>query len=36
MSSKEFTALLNLTPDQRAVLDTLVRQTAITISADRP
>jgi hypothetical protein len=31
MSSEEFTALLNLTPEQRAVLTTLVRQAAITI-----
>jgi hypothetical protein len=33
MSSAEFTALLNLTPQQRAVLGTLVRQTNITIVA---
>jgi hypothetical protein len=31
MSSEEFTALLNLTPEQRAVLTTLVRQATITI-----
>ena len=31
MSSAEFTALLNLTPEQRAVLTTLVRQATITI-----
>jgi hypothetical protein len=36
MSSEEFTALLNLTPEQCAVLHTVVRQTAITIGADRP
>jgi hypothetical protein len=33
MSSAEFGALLNLTPAQRAVLGTLVRQTDITITA---
>lgn len=34
MSSAEFSALLNLAPEQRAVLGTLVRQTEITIAAD--
>jgi hypothetical protein len=34
MSSTEFAALLNLAPEQRAVLGTLVRQTEITITAD--
>ena len=34
MSSAEFSALLNLAPEQRAVLGTLVRQTEITIGAD--
>jgi|GEM_PF-2383578 len=34
MSSAEFCALLNLGPEQRAVLGTLVRQTEITIDAD--
>ncbi|MDQ1743876.1 MAG: hypothetical protein QOE23_2215 [Pseudonocardiales bacterium] len=34
MSSAEFSALLNLAPEQRAVLGTLVRQTEITIDAD--
>jgi hypothetical protein len=34
MSSAEFGALLNLAPEQRAVLSTLVRQTEITIAAD--
>ncbi|HEX8769054.1 MAG TPA: hypothetical protein VF714_11825, partial [Jatrophihabitans sp.] len=34
MSSAEFGALLNLAPEQRAVLSTLVRQAEITISAD--
>ncbi len=34
MSAAEFTALLNLTPEQGAVLDTLVRQATITIAAD--
>jgi hypothetical protein len=34
MSSEEFTALLNLTPEQRAVLMTLVRQATITIGCD--
>ncbi|MEO7260502.1 MAG: hypothetical protein ABI047_04480 [Jatrophihabitantaceae bacterium] len=34
MSSAEFSALLNLAPEQRAVLCTLVRQTEITITAD--
>jgi hypothetical protein len=34
MSSEEFTALLNLTPEQRAVLTTLVRQATITIGCD--
>ena len=34
MSSAEFGALLNLAPEQRAVLGTLVRQTEITIAAD--
>lgn len=34
MSSAEFCALLNLAPEQRAVLRTLVRQTEITIAAD--
>jgi hypothetical protein len=34
MSSAEFCALLNLAPEQRAVLSTLVRQTEITIAAD--
>jgi len=34
MSSAEFTALLNLTPEQCAVLTTLVRQASITISCD--
>jgi hypothetical protein len=34
MSSAEFSALLNLAPEQRAVLGTLVRQTEITIVAD--
>lgn len=33
MSSAEFSALLSLNPEQGAVLDTLVRQTAITIDA---
>ncbi len=33
MSSAEFSALLNLAPEQRAVLGTLVRQTEITIDA---
>jgi hypothetical protein len=33
MSSAEFSALLNLAPEQRAVLGTLVRQTEITIAA---
>ncbi|HEX8082479.1 MAG TPA: hypothetical protein VF557_19885 [Jatrophihabitans sp.] len=33
MSSAEFSALLNLAPEQRAVLGTLVRQTEITITA---
>ena len=33
MSSAEFTALLNLTPQQRGVLSTLVRQSDITIVA---
>jgi hypothetical protein len=33
MSSAEFSALLNLSPEQRAVLGTLVRQTEITITA---
>jgi hypothetical protein len=33
MSSAEFGALLNLAPEQRAVLHTLVRQTEITIDA---
>jgi hypothetical protein len=34
MSSAEFTALLDLTPKQHAVLTTLVRQTTITIGCD--
>lgn len=34
MSSAEFSALLNLAPEQCAVLGTLVRQTEITIAAD--
>lgn len=34
MSRSEFSALLNLSPQQRAVLGTLVRQTEITIAAD--
>ena len=34
MSSEEFTALLNLTPEQSAVLTTLVRQATITIGCD--
>lgn len=34
MSSAEFGALLNLAPEQRAVLATLVRQAEITIDAD--
>lgn len=34
MSSAEFCALLNLAPEQRAVLGTLVRQTEITIAAE--
>jgi hypothetical protein len=34
MSSAEFTALLNLTPEQRAVLMTLVRQATITIGCE--
>jgi hypothetical protein len=34
MSRAEFSALLNLSPEQRAVLGTLVRQTEITIAAD--
>jgi hypothetical protein len=34
MSSAEFGALLNLAPEQRAVLGTLVRQAEITIDAD--
>jgi hypothetical protein len=34
MSSAEFSALLHLAPEQRAVLGTLVRQTEITIAAD--
>ena len=33
MSSEEFTAMLNLTPEQRAVLGTLVRQADITLVA---
>ncbi|HEV2886591.1 MAG TPA: hypothetical protein VGX49_06755 [Jatrophihabitans sp.] len=36
MSSAEFSALLNLAPEQRAVLGTLVRQTEITIAAADP
>ena len=34
MSSAEFTALLNLTPEQSAVLTTLVRQATIAIGCD--
>lgn len=34
MSSAEFTALLNLTPEQQAALTTLVRQATITIGCD--
>jgi hypothetical protein len=34
MSSAEFSALLNLAPEQRAVLGSLVRQTEIIIAAD--
>jgi hypothetical protein len=34
MSSAEFSALLNLAPEQRAVLHSLVRQTEITIAAE--
>jgi len=34
LSSAEFGALLNLAPEQRAVLATLVRQAAITIEAE--
>jgi len=34
MSSTEFAALLNLTPEQQAVLATLVRQSTITIGSD--
>jgi hypothetical protein len=34
MSSAEFSALLNLAPEQRAVLGTLMRQTEITIAAE--
>jgi len=34
MSSEEFTALLNLTPEQHAVLTTLVRQATISIGCD--
>lgn len=36
MSSAEFSALLSLTPEQGAVLATLVRQTAITIGIEPP
>ena len=36
MSSGEFSALLSLTPEQGAVLATLVRQTAITIGVEPP
>ncbi len=34
MSSAEFAAMLNLTPQQRGVLATLVRQSDITVAAD--
>lgn len=34
MSASEFTALLNMSPEQRTVLSSLVRQTTITISGD--
>lgn len=34
MSAEEFGALLNMSPDQRKVLATLIRQTTITISPD--
>jgi hypothetical protein len=34
MSAGEFSALLNMSPDQRAVLATLIRQTTITINAN--
>jgi hypothetical protein len=34
MSSVEFTGMLKLTPEQRDVLGTLVRQADITIIAD--
>lgn len=36
MTSAEFSALLSLTPEQGAVLATLVRQTEITIAIDLP
>jgi hypothetical protein len=34
MSAGEFSALLNMSPDQRTVLATLIRQTTITINAN--